>query len=163
MAMTVAQHVGECSASLGSTFASPTGTVLQTPRCLILRAGKLRVGQILRARVQSWNAVKPVHYPGARRTADESRRHRGSSPEASAQDTQIRPERSAEISEGIENKPQESSGKGSVKNIQTVHIGLTPLTPENFAPFGQVCGPSVDGAEFGQEDAQLELEGGVPR
>ncbi|GAQ84894.1 hypothetical protein KFL_002110120 [Klebsormidium nitens] len=27
----------------------------------------------------------------------------------------------------------------------------------------QVCGPCVDGAEFGREDAQLELEGGVPR
>ncbi len=38
-----------------------------------------------------------------------------------------------------------------------------PITPEAFAPFGQVIFPSVDGAPFGPADAQLQLEGGIPR
>ncbi|MGK7888370.1 MAG: ureidoglycolate lyase [Leptolyngbyaceae cyanobacterium] len=37
------------------------------------------------------------------------------------------------------------------------------LTPEAFAPFGQVIGPSVDGAAYGVDDAQLELSQGIPR
>ena len=38
-----------------------------------------------------------------------------------------------------------------------------PVTLENFAPFGQVIFPSADGALFGPDDAQLQLDGGVPR
>ncbi|MGB3199503.1 MAG: ureidoglycolate lyase [Nodosilinea sp.] len=38
-----------------------------------------------------------------------------------------------------------------------------PITPESFAPFGQVIFPSADGAPFGPGDAQLKLEAGVPR
>ena len=37
------------------------------------------------------------------------------------------------------------------------------ISNENFARFGQVCGPSEDGAVFGQEDAQLDLSQGRPR
>eukprot|EP00898_Chlorokybus_atmophyticus_P001792 jgi/Chlat1/2613/Chrsp178S02461 len=44
-------------------------------------------------------------------------------------------------------------------------IVLTPVeaTPETFAPFGQVIGPTDDGAEFGDDDAQLQLDRGTPR
>ncbi|NJL48383.1 MAG: Ureidoglycolate hydrolase [Leptolyngbyaceae cyanobacterium SM2_5_2] len=38
-----------------------------------------------------------------------------------------------------------------------------PITPENFAPFGQVIFPSADGAPFGPQDAQLKLDAGIPR
>jgi ureidoglycolate hydrolase len=38
-----------------------------------------------------------------------------------------------------------------------------PITPENFAPFGQVIFPSVDGKPFGPDDAQLKLDQGIPR
>lgn len=37
------------------------------------------------------------------------------------------------------------------------------LTPEAFRPFGQVIYPSEDGAPFGPEDAQLQLQNGIPR
>ncbi|MBD0269300.1 MAG: ureidoglycolate lyase [Cyanobacteria bacterium Co-bin8] len=37
------------------------------------------------------------------------------------------------------------------------------LTPEQFAPFGQVIYPSLDGLPFGPEDAQLQLQNGIPR
>jgi len=42
-------------------------------------------------------------------------------------------------------------------------IALTPLTQENFAPFGQVLGPIEDGVPYGPEDAQLVLDNGTPR
>jgi len=38
-----------------------------------------------------------------------------------------------------------------------------PITPENFAPFGQVIFPSQDGAAYGSDDAQLKLDEGIPR
>ncbi len=38
-----------------------------------------------------------------------------------------------------------------------------PISPESFAPFGQMIFPSADGASFGPQDAQLQLDGGVPR
>jgi len=38
-----------------------------------------------------------------------------------------------------------------------------PITPENFAPFGQVIFPAADGQPFGAEDAQLQLDQGIPR
>lgn len=37
------------------------------------------------------------------------------------------------------------------------------ITPDGFAPFGQVIGPSDDGATFGPADAQLHLSAGTPR
>lgn len=45
------------------------------------------------------------------------------------------------------------------------HQQLTahPITQENFAPFGQVIFPSADGAVFGLDNAQLKLDGGIPR
>jgi ureidoglycolate hydrolase len=38
-----------------------------------------------------------------------------------------------------------------------------PITPETFAPFGQVIFPSQDGAAYGPDDAQLKLDEGIPR
>jgi ureidoglycolate hydrolase len=38
-----------------------------------------------------------------------------------------------------------------------------PLTKEAFAPFGQVAYAEDDGAEFGPDDAQLDLSQGTPR
>ncbi|HIK46486.1 MAG TPA: ureidoglycolate lyase [Leptolyngbyaceae cyanobacterium M65_K2018_010] len=38
-----------------------------------------------------------------------------------------------------------------------------PIHPDTFAPFGQVIFPRPDGTPFGPEDAQLQLEAGIPR
>ncbi len=38
-----------------------------------------------------------------------------------------------------------------------------PITPEAFAPFGQLILPRADGAPFGPQDAQLVLSEGIPR
>lgn len=46
---------------------------------------------------------------------------------------------------------------------QRLTLAAEPITVEGFAPFGQVILPSVDGAEFGAEDAQLHLSEGIPR
>ena len=56
-------------------------------------------------------------------------------------------------------------GNGSaIRHEPTVrHIGLTELTPENFAPFGQLIMPTDDGVAFGPDDAQLVLDRGIPR
>jgi ureidoglycolate lyase len=45
--------------------------------------------------------------------------------------------------------------------IQT--LAVQTLTAENFAPFGAVISPKLDGVEFGPDDAQLDLTGGKPR
>ena len=37
------------------------------------------------------------------------------------------------------------------------------ITPENFQPYGQVISASKDGKNFDQEDAQLNLQNGIPR
>lgn len=37
------------------------------------------------------------------------------------------------------------------------------ITSEAFQPFGQVIFPSADGAEFGPNDAQLDISQGIPR
>ena len=42
-------------------------------------------------------------------------------------------------------------------------LSLTEATPESFAPYGQVVMPMEDGVPFGPQDAQLEVDGGVPR
>ncbi|KAI5071938.1 hypothetical protein GOP47_0014189 [Adiantum capillus-veneris] len=47
--------------------------------------------------------------------------------------------------------------------MEVVKLKPTPLTPESFQPYGQVIGPSPDGALFGPQDAQLHLSAGTPR
>lgn len=42
-------------------------------------------------------------------------------------------------------------------------LQAAPITPESFAPFGQVIFPTPDGAPYGPEDAQLKLDEGIPR
>jgi ureidoglycolate hydrolase len=42
-------------------------------------------------------------------------------------------------------------------------LTAAPISPEGFAPFGQVIFPSVDGAPYGPDDAQLKLDEGIPR
>jgi ureidoglycolate lyase len=42
-------------------------------------------------------------------------------------------------------------------------IAANRLTPQTFAPFGQVIAPIEDGVMFGPNDAQLELSRGTPR
>ncbi len=37
------------------------------------------------------------------------------------------------------------------------------LTPEAFLPYGQVVRPVADNANYGPDDAQLDLSRGVPR
>ncbi|NJL99511.1 MAG: Ureidoglycolate hydrolase [Synechococcaceae cyanobacterium SM2_3_2] len=37
------------------------------------------------------------------------------------------------------------------------------ITPESFAPFGQIITATQDGKAFDQEDAQLVLDRGIPR
>ncbi|WOD40391.1 ureidoglycolate lyase [Nodosilinea sp. E11] len=46
----------------------------------------------------------------------------------------------------------------------TLHqLKAQPITPQAFAPFGQVIFPSADEAPFGPADAQLRLDAGIPR
>jgi ureidoglycolate lyase len=49
--------------------------------------------------------------------------------------------------------------------VRTTIVDLTvqPLTPEAFAPFGQVIAPEPDGGVFGPHDAQLDINRGIPR
>lgn len=44
-----------------------------------------------------------------------------------------------------------------------VKLKPTPLTPDNFRAYGQIVGPTPDGASFGPDDAQLRLTAGIPR
>ncbi|MDA0866734.1 MAG: ureidoglycolate lyase [Cyanobacteria bacterium] len=43
------------------------------------------------------------------------------------------------------------------------HVAAINITPENFAPFGQVILPLVDGTPYGPKEAQLQLDQGTPR
>ncbi|MEL7086194.1 MAG: ureidoglycolate lyase [Cyanobacteria bacterium P01_A01_bin.3] len=47
--------------------------------------------------------------------------------------------------------------------IQLRSLPAIPITPENFAPFGQVITASEDGTSYSAEDAQLSLDRGIPR
>ncbi len=38
-----------------------------------------------------------------------------------------------------------------------------PITPETFKPFGQVIFATDDGAVYGPDNAQLQIENGIPR
>ena len=51
----------------------------------------------------------------------------------------------------------------SSDTLESVVITAEALTPEAFAPFGQVISAEEDGAEFGPDDAQLDLSQGTPR
>ena len=45
----------------------------------------------------------------------------------------------------------------------TIKLKAIDATPESFAEFGQVISVAPDGENFGPNDAQLELNRGVPR
>jgi len=47
--------------------------------------------------------------------------------------------------------------------LRTVALRVTDLTPESFAPYGQVIDTQRDGVPFGPHDAQLDLSRGIPR
>jgi ureidoglycolate lyase len=47
--------------------------------------------------------------------------------------------------------------------LEIVDLPLQPLEAAAFAPFGQVIAPTCDGRPFGPDDAQLELNRGIPR
>ncbi len=49
------------------------------------------------------------------------------------------------------------------KTIQTFELTAQPITPENFAPFGQAIFSASDDRPFGASDAQLVLDQGTPR
>lgn len=53
---------------------------------------------------------------------------------------------------------QQSNPDVTVRSLPTL-----ALTPEAFAPFGQVIAPIEDGVPFGPDDAQLDLTEGTPR
>ena len=47
--------------------------------------------------------------------------------------------------------------------LRQIVLPIVELTPESFAPFGQVIATSADGKIYDAEDAQLELGRGIPR
>ena len=47
--------------------------------------------------------------------------------------------------------------------ISTKQLSAQWVTPEDFRSYGQVIFPAVDGKSFGAEDAQLNLQNGIPR
>ncbi|GIL52225.1 hypothetical protein Vafri_8149 [Volvox africanus] len=53
--------------------------------------------------------------------------------------------------------------KRTMSQLKQITLKVTPLTPENIKPFGQIVSSSDDGKLFDQEDAQLVLNQGTPR
>lgn len=49
------------------------------------------------------------------------------------------------------------------QSIATKPIPAIPITHETFRPFGQVIRPQPDDQPFTLQDAQLQLENGIPR
>ncbi|MFE1748860.1 ureidoglycolate lyase [Coleofasciculus sp. H7-2] len=47
------------------------------------------------------------------------------------------------------------------KTVQQLHAEL--ITPENFRRYGQVISASIDGKLYDSEEAQLNLQNGIPR
>lgn len=45
----------------------------------------------------------------------------------------------------------------------TVKVKPIEATSESFKEYGQIVEASVDGEEFGPQDAQLDLSHGIPR
>lgn len=56
-----------------------------------------------------------------------------------------------------------STGQQEQAVLRTVQLKAQDITPEAFAPYGQVVGPSEDGEPYGPGDACLSLDGGQPR
>lgn len=56
-----------------------------------------------------------------------------------------------------------SSSESSTETLRRVTLTAEVITPEAFAPFGQVISAEEDGVEFGPDDAQLDLSQGTPR
>lgn len=52
---------------------------------------------------------------------------------------------------------------GTVTATERRELSAIAITPETFAPFGQVIFASDDGQAFGPHDAQLQLAAGTPR
>jgi ureidoglycolate hydrolase len=50
---------------------------------------------------------------------------------------------------------------GTAKTVQQLQAGW--VTPENFHLYGQVISASQDGKDYDAEDAQLNLNNGIPR
>jgi ureidoglycolate lyase len=51
----------------------------------------------------------------------------------------------------------------TTSTVSVRKIAVNRLTPETFAPFGQVIAPTEDGTPFEAQDAALELSRGTPR
>lgn len=47
--------------------------------------------------------------------------------------------------------------------IVVQHLHAQSITAEGFRPYGQVIFATLDGKEFDQDDAQLQLDQGIPR
>ena len=56
------------------------------------------------------------------------------------------------------NAAAQADGVATAASLQAVSI-----SPETFAPFGQLIQPTHDGKEFDDEDAKLRLDAGTPR
>ena len=48
-------------------------------------------------------------------------------------------------------------------SLATTRLKAIPITAENFRPFGQLITPQSDQVAFNPQDAQLNLENGIPR
>lgn len=48
-------------------------------------------------------------------------------------------------------------------SVSTQSLAAQAITPDAFRPYGQVIFASDDGAAFSREDAQLQLDQGIPR
>jgi len=53
--------------------------------------------------------------------------------------------------------------KFEMTDLMTRSIVAEPISPEAFAPYGQVITASADGKRFDETDAQLDLSAGTPR
>lgn len=51
----------------------------------------------------------------------------------------------------------------TAQDLRTLHLTAREATPEAFAPFGQLIGPTKDGKGFDEQDASLKLDLGTPR
>lgn len=47
--------------------------------------------------------------------------------------------------------------------MAVIPIPALPITASNFQPYGQVIWPQPDDVPFGPQDAQLQLQNGIPR
>lgn len=61
-----------------------------------------------------------------------------------------------------EPSPLERSGSGA-QSLTTISLPAEPVSPELFAPYGQVVLATPDGKPFDGTDAQVDLSNGIPR